>query len=167
MGRDRRFQAREKTNIPILYSKDYDDSYHQAIMYDVSMDGMYFKSIKSNQMFFQGEYFFIKINDSLLDFESIKTYDACAAQVKWCKKTDIDYSYKVGVKRVGKAKVVKKEDVDTSIHCCELCGNTYTQEFVKTDEHLYLCLNCFTCLSQLPGKALKANLTRFMVGNVI
>jgi len=164
MESDRRFQARENINVPILYAKDHDDSYHQAIMYNVSMDGMYFES---NQMFSQWEYFFIKINDSLPGFESVKPYDACAAQVKWCKKPDIDSSYKVGVKRVGKAKIVNKEEVDTSTFCCELCANTSIQEVVKTDEHLYLCLNCFTCLSQLPGKALKANLNRFMVGNVI
>ena len=164
MERDRRFQVREKTNVPILYTKDHDDSYHHAMMYDVSMDGMFFES---NRLFFQGEYFFIKIDDSLPGFESVKPYDACAAQVKWCKKTDVDSSCKVGVKRVGKAKVVKKEDVELSTICCELCGKTSIQEAVKTDEHLYLCLNCFTCVSQLPGKALKANLNRFMVGNVI
>lgn len=164
MESDRRFQAREKTNVPILYAKAHDGLYHQAIMYNVSMGGMYFES---NQMFFQREYFFIKTNDSLPGFELLRPYDAYAAQVKWCEKTDIDSSYKIGIKRVGKAKFVKTEDFDTSTLCCELCENPSTQEVVKTDEHLCLCRNCFTCLSQLPGKALKANLTRFMVGNVI
>lgn len=164
MENDRRFQAREKTNVPILYAKAHDGLYHQATLYNVSNGGM---SFESHHMFFQREYFFIKTNDSFPSFESLKPYDACAAQVKWCEKSDIDSSYKIGIKQVGKAKFVKKEDVHTSTLCCELCANTSIQEVVKTDDHLYLCRNCFTCLSQLPGKALKANLTRFMVGNVI
>ncbi len=164
MERERRFQGRENINVPILYEKDRQDSYHQAIMYNVSMDGMYFES---NQMFSQGEYFFIKLKDPLPGFESVKPYDACAAQVKWCKKTKTDPSYKVGVKRLLKAEIFKKEAVETPTLCCELCANTSMQEVVKTDEQLYLCRNCFTYLSQLHGKTLKANINRFMVGNVI
>jgi len=83
MERDRRFQNRENVNMPILYAKDYDNSYHQAITHNVSMNGMYFES---NQIFSQGECFFIKINEPLPGFESVKSYGACAAQVKWCKK---------------------------------------------------------------------------------
>ena len=164
MERNRRFAIRENIKAPILFAKNHEHSYHQAIMHNVSMDGMNFES---NQMFFHGECFFIKINALLPGCELVKPHDACAAQVKWCKKTNVYSCYRVGVKQVGKAMVVKKEDVDTSPPCCELCEKTSMQEVVKTDEHLYLCLNCFTCLSQLPGKALKANLKRFMVGNVI
>ncbi len=161
---NRRFEARKNINIPILYAKDLDDSYHQAMLHNISMNGMY---LVSNQMLLDGEYFFIKIEDSLPGFESLKPYDACAAQVKWCRKTDTDSIYKVGVKRVGNAKIVKKRAVDTLNRCCELCTNCPIQEIVKTDEQLYLCLNCFTFVSQLPGEALKSTLNRFMVGNVI
>jgi len=164
MESDRRFQIRENVNVPILYAKDHDESYHLAMIHNVSMNGMFFES---NQRFLKGECFFIKINKSLPGFESVTPYDACAAKVKWCEKTDIDSNYKVGVKQVGKAKVVKKKPVDPSIPCCELCGNTSMPEIVKTDEHVCLCLNCFTRVSQLSGKAFKDNINRFMVGNVI
>jgi len=162
MERDRRFQPRENINIPILYGKDRDDSYHQARMDNISLDGM---SFESNQMLSQGEYFFIKIKDAPPDYKLLKPYEACAAQVKWCKNTDVDSGYKVGVKRLVKAEVVREEETDTP--CCELCANTSIQEVVKTEEHLYLCRNCFTDMSGLAGKTLKANINRFMVGNVI
>ena len=109
----------------------------------------------------------MKINEPLPVFEPLQTYDACAVQVKWCQRENIDSRYGVGIKRLGKAKVIKKEDVNPSNHYCELCGAPSIREIVKTDEHLFLCLNCFTSISQLSEKALKANLTRFMIGNVI
>ncbi|SDT86604.1 PilZ domain-containing protein [Desulfobacula phenolica] len=164
MERNRRFEVRKNINIPILYAKGIDDSYHKALLYNISMNGMNFVSDK---MFLNGEYFFIKIKDSSPGFESLKPYDACTAQVIWCVKTDADFSYKVGVKRIGKAKIVKKEAVEKSHLCCELCANSSIQEIVKTDESLCLCLNCFTFVSKLPCKALKKTFNRFMLGNVI
>ena len=161
---NRRFEARKNIKVPILYAKDLDDSYHQAMLHNISMNGMY---LVSNQMLFHGEYFFIKIKEFFPGFESLKPYDAFTAQVKWCRKKDADSGYKVGVKWIDKAKIVKKEAVDTSNFRCELCTNCPIKEIVKTDEQLYLCLNCFTFVSQLPGKTLKATLNRFMVGNVI
>ncbi len=158
---DRRFHPRENINIPIHYAKGYDNVYHQAITHDISMNGM---SFESNQRFSYGEYFFIKIMDLIPGCESISPYDACAAQVKWCKKEATGSNYTVGIKRVGEANLIKKGSLDPSISCCELCKDSSTGELVKTDEHLYLCSNCFT---QLSGQLLKENLTRFMVGNVI
>ncbi|MFH2059455.1 MAG: PilZ domain-containing protein [Pseudomonadota bacterium] len=164
MEKEKRYKIRKDSNVPIFYVKDLDDSYYQAIMHNMSTDGMYFES---NHMFSPKEYFFIKTKEPIPGFEPAKRYNACAAQVKWCKKADADSHYKIGAKWTDKANIVKNGDVGISNLCCDLCANTSIQEVVKTEEDLSLCLNCFICLSQLPPKVLRGSLINFMVGNVI
>ncbi len=144
MEKERRVQTREKTNMPILYAKNHDDSYHSAMMYNISLDGLNFES---DHMFSQGEYLFVKTNDPFLGFEPVKPCYASVVQVKWCRKKNIHSRYKIGVKQVSIAKAVDKEDIDTSSVCCEICKSTFAPEIVKTDEGLYLCLSCFTSMS--------------------
>ncbi|SMD10516.1 PilZ domain-containing protein [Desulfocicer vacuolatum DSM 3385] len=164
MENDRRLQARKKINVPICFIKGYDAPYHQAVTHNVSVDGICFES---TQIFSQGECFFIKIDDLLPVFEPFESYDACVVQVKWCQRQNINSSYGVGIKRLGKAKIIKKKDINPSIHCCELCGAPSIQEIVKTDEHILLCQSCFTSISQFSEKTLETNITRFIMGNVI
>ena len=130
MEKERRFQARTEVNVPIYFVKGYDDSYHQAVTRNVSVNGIYFES---TQIFSQGECFFVKINEHLPVFEPLQSYDACAVQVKWCQRKNVDSRYGVGIKQLGKAKVIKKDEVNPSIHYCELCGVPSMREIVKTD----------------------------------
>lgn len=163
MERDRRFQTREKTDFPILFTKKHDDYYQPARVLNISQDGMY---LESNKTFFQDDYFFIKTKNSFPDFGSNKNYNAFIAQVVWCEKKEVNSGYKIGVKKRNKAKVLKNEDIGISAHCCEICTNTLMLDIVKTSDHLQLCQNCFIWLSQLPS-VVENNITRFSVGNVI
>ena len=164
MERDRRYHVRENVSMPISFIRDDDNLYYPATTYDLSTNGM---SFESNHTFFKGECFFIKMDKPVSEFRLGHPYDACVARVKWCRRKTIDSHYKVGVQRLSKAKIAKKENIERANISCELCGRNLIKGGVNTDDHFFLCLNCFTHLSQLPGKILKSNLNRFMMGNII
>ncbi len=162
---NRRYETRKKSNLLIYYQKKYERTYREARISNMSIGGSCFES---NQLFYQGEYCFIKTSHPRNTVEKVKdSFDAYCAQVKWCSPKGRDRSYNVGVKQIDTANVVHINELEMSRLPCELCGDFSSHEMVRTEKHLYLCLNCFVSLSQLNGKVLKSNLTRFMVGNVI
>lgn len=163
MEQERRFIIRANIDSPIFYFKDHEPSYHKARIYNVSRDGM---CLGADQGFSRGEHFFIKMHESLPGFETAGPYEACVAEVKWCSRKDIE-NFKLGVRQIGKATVVNKEEFEISHLACDVCGNSRVYKVVKTDDYIHLCLNCYAWMARMNGNSMKDRLTRYIVGNVI
>ena len=163
MEHERRYIIRANINSPIFVSKDHEPSYHDAMIYNVSREGM---CLGAGRNFDRGEHFFIRLHESVPGFESMSPYEACVAEVKWCSRKDSE-SYRMGVRQIGKATVVNKKDIDISVLSCDACGNSRVYKVIKTDDYIHLCLNCYAWMARMNGNAMKDTLTRYILGNVV
>ena len=53
-------------------------------------------------------------------------------------------------------------------YMCDLCDERTPLESIRrTEEHVYLCPNCYGAISAMPGGKIKASVIRFLTRNVI
>lgn len=171
MERNRRTQTRNNIAVPVFYTREYDNVFHEGLTHDISPGGM---SFASGQKFSNGDCFLIKSPASIPGPETapqgaaVSPGDVCTAQVKWCSKERMDSGYRVGVglNPEGNSVDSKKRTIAPYHLHCELCGTFPAGDVIKTVDDVSLCPDCFSNFHPL-GESLKEKMIRFMIGNVI
>ncbi|WDP91851.1 MAG: PilZ domain-containing protein [Desulfobacter sp.] len=164
MKRNRRIQPRETMKIPILYTREYENIYHQARTCDISVGGL---SFEADQKFLNGDCFLIKPMAGVPGFEPAHRETPWAAQVQWCSKNRENDGYKVGIRRMETTDLPKEKKQVLPELQCELCGTRTIADAVDIQYGSTLCPDCFTECYQCAGEKLKDTISRFMSGNVI
>ena len=157
---NRRIQARENYEAPIIYAKYNDGDFHEATMYNSSQDGMYFESACDLR---QGLYVYIKLAEPGHD---ICLPGAYVGQVRWCIKKNNASIYGIGVRFMARGHIINGKNAERSDCSCDLCGEITPEEILMTDDALSLCHDCFKRLGGLIEGNIKNSILRFMAGNV-
>lgn len=164
MKKNRRIQHREHVKIPIIYTRQDDNIYHEALTCDISSGGLCFNA---NQQFKSGDCCIIKSMDRMPQLDPGPLGTAYAGQVKWCTENGTDSGYKVGIKHI--APFIPSKSTINSCHQlqCELCGSLQLEGAVDIHCGIILCPDCFADCYHRAGETLKGTIGRFMAGNVI
>lgn len=161
---NRRRHKREKCQALITYSVYDKINYHEAIMRDKSLEGIGFESdieIESRRPFS------IIMPPLTGNFEASVGHPAYVARLKWCKKSDKRCHYTMGAQLMFQGYVINIDELYSISGRCDLCGEKLSNKVYKTDEPLFLCLNCFKYLGGVLENDSRDSVMRFALGNVI
>ncbi len=159
----RRAYPREYYEAPVMYAKYNMKACCDATMYYCREGGMYFESC---DVFQPGAFIYIKMINFSPDVYVPGDYKTYMAKVIWCKKLNGANTYGTGVRHTIKGYLLKGENIRRSGSSCELCGENLLEEVHKTEDTLYLCLDCFRHLGRLDNGKIKESILKFLIGNV-
>lgn len=97
-GNTRRLHTRKYYESPVLYKKAGQANFHEAVMYNSSVDGLYFES---DYALMPGTELSIKIVDKTSKIFGAIAGDTYRVIVRWCQDRAIynEYCFGVGVQR--------------------------------------------------------------------
>ena len=163
----KRSYSRNSYEVPIMYANYDTENYYNAKMYNSGLGGMYFESERALQ---PGSDICIKMATHSFGKSEPEAYKAYRARVKWCKKrskTGIS-CYGVGIQYLAKSHTVYGGNVHGLTCSCDLCGEKVaSEEILENEDFVYLCINCFNYLEDLPEGKIKESIKEFLIGNVI
>jgi len=164
---NKRCDPRNYYKAPIIYARENSSSYSDATMYNFSEGGMYFESDYAIR---SGSYIYIRMINFSPDVYVPGAYKAYVAQVRWCRKISDGGRplYGSGVKYTAKSYIPYRKNMRQCNHLCDLCGGKISPDQThKTDDPLYLCLDCFKYMGKLIDGKIRESIMKFTIGNVI
>jgi hypothetical protein len=164
MNREKRISSRHEMKVPIIYSNDPEEKSFEATVCNTCAEGMY---IESPHQIEPRSFIYIKTTED----ENVcisGAHKAYMGNVRWCRKLPDPGStrYGIGVKYMLKGHVFNGSHTSKNNYWCDLCGESALKEIHTTEEHLYLCMDCFRQIGQLSTGRIQKSLLRFSLGNV-
>ena len=163
----KRSYSRNSYEVPIMYANYDTENYYNAKMYNSGLGGMYFESERALQ---PGSDICIKMATHSFGESEPEAYKAYRAKVRWCKKMDKEDTsrYGIGIQYLAKSHTVYGGNVHGLTCSCDLCDEKVApEEILENEDFVYLCINCFNYLEDLPEGKIKERIKEFLIGNVI
>ncbi len=163
---NRRRHERQSCQALITYSEYEKTHFCDAVMHDVSVEGIGFgsdKDIESREPFS----IIIPPRAPIVLASSVPT--VYVARLRWRRmiKEGLRSRFTMGAQLIFKGYVLHWDEVCNATGRCDLCGARLCNQVYKTDEPLFLCLNCFRYLGGRLKDHCRDSVMRFALGNVI
>lgn len=163
MFSNKRSMKRSQCRIPLLLAWNHPDNFHEAVASNISRNGM---CLKSCQSLSHDTTLYIKKSISCAGERYNPTGEAFVARVRWLKKKRRSYGFDVGIEHLTHCYIMDQIKDDCDHHLCDMCGNTIETALHQTEEHIYLCTDCFWNIGSLGKSIIQSSVTRFLSGNV-
>ncbi len=148
----RRAFIRSEGQTSIMVAPFNTSNYHNAVMMNSSVGGMYFES---EQPISTGTDLFIKILDLQPDPYWLEYTSAYRAEVVWCRPLSNGQYGRYGI------------GVRFMVNACDQCGELIPYDDIhKVHDHMILCSECAYQLSLLTG-TMKSSMEQYLTGNVV